>query len=50
MWVLGIAELQLVFFEVTTDGFFLAAHATCSQAVLQRDGERVCAVSGAVLL
>lgn len=50
LWVLGITELQLVVFEVTTDGFFSAADAASSQAVLHRDGARGFAVSGAMLL
>lgn len=50
LWVLGIAELQLVFFEVATDGSFSAAHVARSQAVLHRDGARGCAVSGAIVL
>lgn len=37
MWLLGIRELQFVFFEVATDGFLTAANATRSQAVLHRD-------------
>lgn len=50
MWVLGITELQLVFFEVATDGFFSAADAACSQAMLHGDGAMGFAVSGAMLL
>lgn len=46
MWGLGITELQLVVFEVTTDEFFSAADAMCSQDVLQRER----AVSGAMLM
>lgn len=47
LWVLGITELQLLFFEVTTDGFFSAADATCSQAGLRGDGPMGFAVSEA---
>lgn len=46
LWGLGITELQLVVFEVTTDEFFSAADAMCSQDVLQRER----AVSGAMLM
>lgn len=50
LWFSGIEELYLTFFEVATDGFFLAADATCSQAVLHRDRVRGSAASGAMLL
>lgn len=49
LWVPGIREPQLAFFEVATGGSISAADAARSQAVLHGHGARGFAVSAAIL-